>query len=143
VRVGNLELVQETVEPANVALIAHERLGGPGMGGINHPHAFKHEEGIERARWRQGGPNIGSHGAQFTNEGVAGKRSGEEEASGEVPVAGAERGANADAAQMIEITTGRIVGPVQREAGGSKEADPNTAASSAPTTAHACRRPAA
>jgi hypothetical protein len=43
---GDLETVQEAVEPAYISLVTNQRLGGPGGGGVNHLHPLQHHEGI-------------------------------------------------------------------------------------------------
>jgi hypothetical protein len=142
VRVGDLISVQEPVEPANIALVADECLRGPIMGSVNHPHAFEHEEGIKGARGRQSGASIGTNRAQFAHKGVAFKGAGEEEALGEVSVAGTKGGSNPYTAEVVEIPTHRILRSIQKETRGGKKAMPNLAGPLGTTTAHTCKQPA-
>jgi hypothetical protein len=47
---GDLELVTEMVKLANIPLVlTYHSLGGPGVGGINHPHPFQLHESIHGA----------------------------------------------------------------------------------------------
>jgi hypothetical protein len=112
------------------------------MGSINHSHAFKHEEGIKSACRRKCGAEIGTDGAQFADEGISLKGTGEEEAASEVSVPGPERGADPNTAEVVKIATGRVQDPIKRETRSSKKATPKAAGPAGTTTAHACGRPA-
>jgi hypothetical protein len=142
VGVRESKTIQESVEPADVALIPNQGLGSPSMGGINHTHSFQHEESVKGAGRRKSRAQVGSDGTELADKWVAFKGPREEEAAGKITVPGAERRPDADATQVIKIPTGRVVSAVQREAGAREEALPDAAGAPGTTTAHAYRRSA-
>jgi hypothetical protein len=66
------------------------------MSDVDHPHVFEHEESIESAGGGQGGSHIGAHRAKLTHKRVPFQGAWEEEATGEVAVAGAKGRSNPD-----------------------------------------------
>jgi hypothetical protein len=83
---AQLETIQETVEPAEMALVPDQRLGGPGVGRVHNAHALQHHEAMHAPTRRRRSTHISSDCAQLADKRVTNQGLREKQAPGEVPV---------------------------------------------------------
>jgi hypothetical protein len=139
---SDLKPVAEAVETTHVTLVPSKRLGGPRVGGVNHPHPLQHHEGIHGAAGGRDETDVGPHSAELTNEGVPDKGLRKEETPSKIPVPGPEGTAHPNAILMVRDVAGRMPDPVEDKTSRGEKAPPARGGAAGATTARAYRQPA-